>query len=109
MTGEFLTDGDDLEVVENCDDGDDSDEPREEIAAVSPGDVVTIGPVECSILSTGERVNFGQRGLYSLTLPWTGEFGAVATLYVDRDPYRLDVCNGKVYDVDPSEVVVRDE
>ena len=104
---DLLGEGDDIGVVENRHDGDSSDEPRPEIEALTPGDRVRIRGVECKLQSTGKRVNYGQRGLYSLGIP-PEAFGTVATLYVNRDPDRLDICNGEVYDIDPSEVDVLD-
>jgi len=102
---EILEDGDDQAVVENRKTGDDSDEPRPEIATVSPGDRIHVGAVECRVFSVGKRINYGQRGVCRFSIP-ADAFGTVATLYADRDPYRLDFCNGKIFDIDPSEVTV---
>lgn len=86
--------------------GDESDEPRQNIAEIAPGETVLINGVECRVFSTSERRNFGQRGLYALSFD-AESLGTVATLYVERNPYKLDVCNGQVYDIDPLEVEPR--
>lgn len=87
---------------------DDSPEPRPEIADCPPGTPIRIGNADGRITSVRERVNFNQRGRYSLTLS-TDTFGTVATLFVDRDPYELEICNGPTLYVDPDAVAVLDE
>lgn len=81
---------------------DDSDEPRPKIVALSPGDEIKLDGETYRVRSVGKRVNFGQRGVYRLHI----HVGAPASLYVDRDPYMLDMCNAPVREVDPEEVTV---
>lgn len=107
MLSDLFGEGDDLSSVEDRREGDDSDEPRPVIAALLPGDTISIAGVECELQCVGERVNYGDEGVYRLGIP-PSAFGTVASLYVDRDPYRLDFCRGRVYDVDPDEVEVVD-
>lgn len=84
---------------------DNSDEPRDSLTALSPGDTILFRGEEATVQSVGHRVNFGQRGMYSLGFG-AEVLGTVATLYVDRDPYLLDICNGPVHEVDPEAVQV---
>ena len=85
---------------------DDSDEPHGAIESVGCGDTICISGTDAHIISRGCRVNYGQRGLYRFTLR-PDAFGVVASLFVDRDPYELSLCNGPVREIDPSEVSVR--
>jgi len=86
---------------------DDSDEPRRELEAISPGDMISIGDVEFDIRSVCRRRNYGQRGVCDVGVP-PSAFGTVAKLVVDRDPYLLDICNGPIYTVAPGEVSISD-
>jgi len=82
---------------------DESNEPANWLSDLSPGDTLRFLGEEAKITSLGFRKSYGQRGLYRIGLH-PDVVGTVATLVVDRDPYLLDVCNGPVYSVDPSEV-----
>ena len=80
-----------------------SDEPRDDLTTVSPGETVLIRGEEAKVFSLSKRKNFGQTGLYSYF--FAADFiGTAATLYVDRDPYLLDICNGPIFPIAPSEV-----
>jgi hypothetical protein len=82
---------------------DESNEPAKWLTELKPGDSVCFRGKEAKITSLGLRRNYGQRGLHRIGLR-PDVVGTVATLVVDRDPYLLDVCNGPIYAVDPSEV-----
>lgn len=84
---------------------DGSDEPRPEIRQLSPGETVVFRGKEAKIHSTGQRKNNGRMELYRIGFG-ANVVGTVATLYVDRDPYLLDISNGPIETVDPSEVSV---
>jgi len=83
---------------------DDSPEPTAPVSGVCAGDTVTIAGRPVGVQSRGVRRNYGQEGVCRLGLR-AEAFGTVASLWVDRDPYLLDVCNGPVHVVDPAEVV----
>jgi len=85
---------------------DDSGEPRDALKTVHAGDTIVVDGTEAHVISRGRRINYGQRGLYRFTLR-PDAFGTVASLYVDRDPYRLSLCNGSVREIDPKAVEVR--
>lgn len=87
---------------------DESDEPRRELEAVHAGDTIVVDGVAAHVVSRGRRVNYGQQGLYKFTLS-PDAFGVVASLYVDRDPYKLTLCNGPVREIEPGAVEVRDD
>jgi len=91
--------------MSQSDGSDDSDEPQGAIQSVRCGDTICIAGTDAHIISWGRRVNYGQRGLYKFTLR-PDAFGVVASLYVDRDPYELSLCNGPVREIDPAEVSV---
>lgn len=84
---------------------DDSEEPRLDIANLSPGDAIALRGDRVELSSTGKRMNHGQTGLFRLGFmePRTD---TVASLWVDRDPYLLDICNGPIETVDPADVEV---
>lgn len=82
---------------------DDSDEPQQWLTRLSPGDTILFRGEEARVSSLGKRSNFGQRGLYQLGFD-ADVVGTTASLYVDRDPYLLDITNGPIQVVDPSEV-----
>jgi len=84
---------------------DDSDEPRPEIADLGPGDRIRMCGEEIELDSVGSRVNHGPTGVYRLGIPYQNG-RAVSTLWVDRDPYLLDICNGPIQVIEPSEVEV---
>jgi hypothetical protein len=92
-------------IVDRHDYDDGSDEPRPEIAALGPGDTILFRGGEVRLSSVGQRCHNGRRELYRIGFP-PEAVGTVATLYVDRDPYLLDVCNGPIEVVDPEEVTV---
>ena len=85
---------------------DNSNEPKRQIAELSPGDTLVVAGVEFAVSSVGKRCTFGQEGVYSLGVP-PEAFGTVGSLYVDRDPYLLNICNGPIYVVEPSEVNIK--
>jgi hypothetical protein len=82
---------------------DESNEPAAWLSGLSPGDTIRLLGEEAKITSLGLRKNYGQRGLHRIGLQ-SDFLGTVATLVVDRDPYLLDVCNGPIYAVEPTEV-----
>lgn len=84
---------------------DESDEPKDELTRLTPGDTILFRGEEARVKTLGKRSNYGQRGLFSIGFG-PEVVGTVATLYVDRDPYLLDICNGPVHEVAPSEVQV---
>jgi len=84
---------------------DDSDEPRDALKTVHAGDTIHVDGTEAHVISRGRRINYGQRGLYNFTLS-PAAFGTVASLYVDRDPYKLSICNGPVREIEPKAVEV---
>jgi hypothetical protein len=86
----------------------DKTNPRPDIADLSPGDTVAIHDTEFRVPSTGKHIRRGQKYIYRFSVP-PDAFGTVATVYVDRDPYLLDVCNGGIYPVDPDAVTVAPE
>jgi hypothetical protein len=83
----------------------DTAEPRGEIAALSPGDRIRIDGVETKVSPVGKHVRNGYHYTYRLGIP-SEAFGTVATLWVDRDPFLLDICNGPIHPVDPTDVEV---
>jgi len=93
-------------LIVDSDAWDNSNEPQREIAAVSPGDTLVVAGVKFSVSSVGKRCTYGQEGVYCLGVP-PEAFGTVGSLYVDRDPYLLNICNGPIYVVEPSEVNIK--
>lgn len=87
---------------------DDSDEPQQWLTELHPGDTILFRGNNARIVSLGTRSNYGQHGLYRLGFD-VDVAGTTASLYVDRDPYLLDICNGPIQVVDPSEVEPIDE
>lgn len=80
-------------------------EPTTNLQDVSPGNSVEICGSVAPVQSVGCKSYRGP--------PWrlgiSHEFiGVVSTLYIDREPYLFDVCNGPIYAVDPSEVKPHD-
>lgn len=92
-------------IVDRHDYDDGSDEPRPEIAALGPGDTILFRDDEVRLSSVAYRCHHGRHDLFKLGFP-PEAVGTVASLYVDRDAYLLDVCNGPIEVVDPSEVTV---
>lgn len=82
---------------------DESAEPRDAIAAVDAGDTIRFEGELVRVISVGRRVNFNQRGVYRFTLS-AEDIGTASTLYVDRDPYLLNICNGPVRAIAPQDV-----
>jgi len=86
---------------------DNSGEPRAELEAVSTGDEVIVDGDRAVVRSVGTRVNYEQQGLYRFTLDIEGP-DPLATLYVDRDPYLLQVTGIRVETIETEEVTVCD-
>lgn len=91
-------------VDRGYDDG--SGMPTSDIEPVDPGMTVVVYEHPARVSSTSRHGLDGdlfQIGFYA-------DFcGTVCSLWVDRNPYLLDVCNGGIYAVDPDEVRVRYE
>jgi hypothetical protein len=83
----------------------DTAEPRGEIARLSPGDRIRIAGTESKVSPVGKHVRNGHHYTYRLGIP-PEAFGTVASLWVDRDPFLLDICNGPIHPVDPKDVDV---
>lgn len=91
-------------VVREYDDG--SGHPPSELDSVTVGETIHVHDHATRVASTSRHGLDGelfQIGFYA-------EFcGTVCTLWVDRDPYLLDVCNSGIYAVDPGEIRVTSE
>jgi len=83
--------------------GTDPTQPRPAVAELSPGDTIRLFGTPIRLTSVGKHVARGNTELYRLGVA-VEPIGTVSTLWVDRDPYLLSVCNGPIYAVPPSEV-----
>lgn len=76
---------------------------RATVANVRPGDDLEIDDTRYDVLSQ-DLINTDDLGLVSLTVMPQTPTATISTLWVDREPYLLDVCNGGVYAYGPEDV-----
>ena len=80
---------------------DDSYQPTEELSRITPGSKIKVEGVETRVSDTtreGISGDLFQIGFYPDFV------GTVSSMWVDRDPFLLSVCNGGIYAVDPNTV-----